>query len=93
MKGMVMLRTLGLAVALAVGAGVGVAPAPAAAMSKARSCGELRQDYPGGVARSKVAAGRVVDQGYRRPIVCKRLYREVQAKRDPNRNGVACERR
>ena len=88
-----MSRTVGLALAVAVGVGVGVAPAPAEAMSQAKTCGELRQDYAGGVARSKAAANRVVDQGFRRPIVCKRLYRQVQASLDPNRNGVACERR
>jgi len=57
------------------------------------SCSELRQDYSGGVAKSKKAADRIVKKGFQRPIVCKRLYLQVHSALDPNGNKVACETR
>lgn len=57
------------------------------------SCAELWADYPGGIAKTARAARRVAAKGYRRPIVCRRVYVQVQDALDPNRNRVACERR
>lgn len=55
------------------------------------SCKQLRADYPAGIAKNKRAAKQIVKQGYRKPIVCKRVYLQVRTSLDPNRNRVACE--
>ncbi len=57
------------------------------------SCAELWADYPGGIAKTAKAARKAARNGYRRPIVCKRVYLDVQDALDPNRDKVACERR
>lgn len=77
-----------------VGAGlIGPATAGAEVMPTGtfRTCAALHSDYPAGIAKTKRAANRIVKKGYDRPIVCKRVYRQVQVRLDPNRNGVACE--
>lgn len=56
-----------------------------------KSCKQLRADYPAGIAKNKRAARKIVKQGYRKPIVCKRVYLQVRKSLDPNRNRVACE--
>lgn len=83
--------------AVSGGAVVGGSAVPVAASAEVmptgtfRSCAALHGDYPAGIARTKRAADRIVRAGYERPIVCKRVYRQVGARLDPNRNGVACE--
>lgn len=57
------------------------------------SCKQLRADYPAGIAKNKRAARKIVKKGYRKPIVCKRVYKQVQGTLDRNRNKVACETR
>ena len=37
------------------------------------------------------AARKAVKKGYRKPLVCKRVYLQVTPALDPNGNGVACE--
>ncbi len=91
---MKILSTLGLALALTTGPAILTAtPASAQPMASYTSCKQLRAEYSGGIAKTSKAAKRVVKSGYRSPIVCPRVYRQVAARLDPNRNGVACESR
>lgn len=55
------------------------------------SCKQLRAEYSAGIAKNAKAARKVVQKGYRKPLVCKRVYVQVTPALDPNRNGVACE--
>ncbi len=72
-------------------------PAPASAepmpSGTFKSCKQLRAEYSAGIAKNPKAARKIVKKGYKRPIVCKRVYRQVQKKLDRNRNRVACETR
>ena len=55
------------------------------------SCKQLRTEYSAGIAKNAKAARKAVKKGYRKPLVCKRVYLQVTPALDPNRNGVACE--
>ena len=55
------------------------------------TCKQLRADYPAGIAKNKKAARKIAKKGYRKPIVCLRVYKQVKRSLDRNRNGVACE--
>ena len=55
------------------------------------SCKQLRAEYSAGIAKNAKAARKAVKKGYRKPLVCKRVYLQVTPALDPNRNGVACE--
>jgi hypothetical protein len=57
----------------------------------ASSCKQLRADYSAGIAKNAKSARKVVKKGYRRPLVCPRVYKQIKGSLDPNRNGVACE--
>ncbi len=92
------MNRLTLLVCTAVTAGfalTGVAPAAAEPMpTKAfKSCKQLRAEYPGGIAKTAKAKKKIVRKGYRTPIVCPRVYKQVRTQLDPNRNRVACETR
>lgn len=63
-------------------------PMPSKAFS---SCKQLRAEYSAGIAKNAKAARKAVKKGYRKPLVCKRVYLQVAPALDPNRNGVACE--
>jgi hypothetical protein len=73
----------------------GAAPAAAEPMpTKAfTSCKQLRAEYPGGIAKTAKAKKKIVRKGYRTPIVCPRVYKQVVPRLDRNRNRVACESR
>ena len=77
--------------------GLAVAAAPASAEpmpTKAfSSCKQLRAEYPAGIAKTAKARNKVVRKGFRTPIVCPRVYKQVAPRLDPNRNKVACESR
>ena len=92
----VSMRTL-YAAALTVGLALAVSPAlPASAetmTSSFSSCKQLRAEYAGGIAKNAKSAKKIKRAGYRSPIVCPRVYKQVSAQLDPNRNGVACESR
>jgi hypothetical protein len=62
-------------------------------MTSFSSCKQLRAEYAGGVAKTSKAAKKIKRAGYRNPIICPRVYKQVSATLDPNRNGVACESR
>lgn len=92
---MTRVRTL-YAAALATGLALAFAPvAPVAAepMASFSSCKQLRAEYAGGIAKNAKSAKRIKRAGYRSPIVCPRVYKQVTPALDPNRNGVACESR
>jgi hypothetical protein len=82
-----------LAVGVAVTPALLAGPSAAAPMATYSSCKQLRAEYPGGIAKTSKAAKKVVKAGYRRPIVCPRVYAQVSARLDPNANKVACEAR
>jgi hypothetical protein len=83
--------------ASAVSGGLFIAAAPASAEpmpTKAfKSCKQLRAEYPAGIAKTAKARKKVVRKGFRSPIVCPRVYKQVAPLLDPNRNKVACESR
>jgi len=83
------------AAAMAGFAVTGAAPAAAEPMpTKAfKSCKQLRAEYPAGIAKTAKAKKKIVRKGYRSPIVCPRVYKQVVPRLDRNRNGVACESR
>ena len=83
------------AVYAAGGLAVAAAPASAEPMpTKAfSSCKQLRAEYPAGIAKTAKARNKVVRKGFRTPIVCPRVYKQVAPRLDPNRNKVACESR
>jgi hypothetical protein len=59
------------------------------------SCKKLWKHFPAGAAKSKKAATKLAKRGYQRASSSARakgVYR-VNKRLDPNRNGVACERR
>lgn len=88
-------RAFAIPVALLIaGAGLSAAPAQAEdSMARAgKGCAGLVADYPNGIARSSKAARTAVRAGYRKPFVCKRVYRSMQDL-DANRNGSVCERK
>ena len=58
---------------------------------KFTSCKQLRAEYSAGIAKNAKAARKAVKKGYRKPLVCKRVYLQVTPALDPNGNGVACE--
>ena len=93
---MTCMRTL-YAAALTAGLALAVSPAlPASAetmTSSFSSCKQLRAEYAGGIAKNAKSAKKIKRAGYRSPIVCPRVYKQVSAQLDPNRNGVACESR
>ncbi len=68
------------------------APAPAEdSMAHGMStCAQVRADYPNGIAKTKAAARAAVRAGYRKPFVCKRVYRDLM-RLDGNRNKALCE--
>lgn len=82
---------------LSIGVGASLAliapPASAEPMETYTSCKQLRAAYPGGIAKTKKAKKKIVKRGYRSPIVCPRVYKQVRNNLDRNRNGVACERK
>jgi hypothetical protein len=55
------------------------------------TCKQLRADYSAGIAKNGKAARKIVKKGYRKPLVCLRVYKQVKGKLDGNGNGVACE--
>ena len=63
-------------------------PMPTKAFS---SCKQLRAEYSAGIAKNAKAARKAVKSGYRKPLVCKRVYLQGTPALDPNRSGVACE--
>jgi hypothetical protein len=90
------MRTTATLISLAVAGSLGLAAVPSASaetMTGYSSCAKLRAEYSGGIARTAKAKKKIVRKGYRSPIVCPRVYKQVQQTLDPNRNGVACERR
>jgi len=82
-----------LAVSVLVMAGL-AAPAQATQPSakKYSSCAKLLDKYPNGVARNKKARNRIVKQGFERPKVRKKVFKENRKRLDKNNNGVLCER-
>lgn len=90
---MKILVNLVLAVGVAATPALLASPSAAAPMATYTSCKQLRAEYSGGIAKTKKAANKVVKDGYRRPIVCPRVYAQVSARLDPNANKVACESR
>ena len=70
-----------------------VAPADAAqpTAKKYSSCAKLLDKYPNGVAKNKKAQKRAVRQGFERPRVRKKVYRENRKRLDKDGNGVVCE--
>jgi hypothetical protein len=95
-----MTRRIAIASAVAVMGGGVLVPAtasaaPAEPMHQAgfSTCKQLRAEYSAGIAKNKRAARKIVKRGYKNPLVCKRVYVQVRAKLDRNRNGVACETR
>lgn len=89
-----MLRKLGVfAVAAALTSAAFVAPAHGiqAAAPKFTSCSDLLEEYPNGVARNNKARNRIVNRGFERPQVRKKIYKENRKRLDKNRNGVLCE--
>ncbi|MEZ5184240.1 MAG: excalibur calcium-binding domain-containing protein [Candidatus Nanopelagicales bacterium] len=69
------------------------APASAESMPTAvKSCKQIRADYPGGVAKTKKAKRKIVKKGYKKPIICPRVYKQAVAL-DRNHNKVVCESR
>lgn len=84
---------------LACGALVAVSPGVAAAKpnkpsASYRSCAQLLQVYPNGVAKGPVAARNAVEAGYLRPAITSRaiqVYKSHEGRLDRDRDGVACE--
>lgn len=67
----------------------------AIAAKRYKTCKALRKNFRNGVAKSATAASAVARKGFKRPATGTRpkaVYR-VNKHLDPNRNGVACERR
>ena len=93
------LPLLGAAGLMAVGVGVAPAiamaepPSMSEAAGSASSCKQVRADYANGIAKTKKSANRAVANGYKRPFVCIRVYRQLAPALDPNGNKVVCERR
>jgi opacity protein-like surface antigen len=69
---------------------LGIAQVPAQAAHHYSNCTALHRDYSHGVAKSKRAARREVNDGYGYPHVSRRLYRANNTL-DANKDGVACE--
>jgi hypothetical protein len=78
--------TIGLSAILTLG----LAQVPAQAAHHYRNCTALHRDWRHGVAKSKRAARREVNDGYGYPHVSRRLYRANRTL-DANNDGVACE--
>jgi len=87
-------RSAAAFVAVLVGAAGLVVPAEAAqpTAKKYSSCAKLLDKYPNGVARNKKARNRAVKQGYERPQVRKKIYRDNRKRLDKDGDGVVCEK-
>jgi hypothetical protein len=68
---------------------LGIAPPEATARAYS-SCTQMHNRYPHGVAKSRRAARQEVADGYGRPAVNRRVYRQNRDL-DANDDGVACE--
>jgi len=86
-------RSAAAFVAVLVGAAGLVVPAEAAqpTAKKYSSCAKLLDKYPNGVARNKKARNKAVRQGFERPQVRKRVYKDNRKRLDKDGNGVVCE--
>lgn len=91
-------RRIGVAVAtlgLVVPAGLALGTTGAEAKAKYySSCDNLHKDYKHGVAKSKKAANKQVNQGYGRPAygkTAKAVYWKNHGRLDRDDDGTACE--
>lgn len=58
---------------------------------KFSSCNQLQRQYPNGVAESRAAARRVMDEGFQRPAISRSIYAANYARLDADYDGVLCE--
>lgn len=87
-----MKRLVILVAALLIISGIS-SPAQAAqgAAKKYSSCAELLKKYPNGVAKNKKARNQAVKNGFAKPRVSKRVYKQNGARLDRDKDGVMCE--
>lgn len=88
-------KTIVVAIAVAfLGAGSPFAASAVAPGKSYRSCDDLQQRYPYGVAKNAKAANRAVQEGYSRPSTsraAKKTYWQNHSNLDRDRDGTACE--
>lgn len=88
-------KTTVVAIAVAfLGAGSQFAASAVAPSKSYRSCDDLQQRYPYGVAKNAKAANRAVREGYSRPSTsraAKKTYWQNYTSLDRDRDGTACE--